>query len=136
MFSPDSEIINYVSGPSNLSPLTVSLFHANKPFQKLLRLTPEGISIATLHDTVTPHCLPNVWSLTQSLGLPGLTLALLGEMDTERSRYDGVLAPPPRCDAPGYGRIVQIHNGFSKTSPPLSCKNNISLSTPGTPETC
>lgn len=63
-FSPDSEIINYFPGPSNLSPVTVSLFHTNKPFQKQLPVTPERISIATLHDTVTPRCLPNVWSLT------------------------------------------------------------------------
>lgn len=63
-FSPDSEMINYVSGPGNLSAVAVSLFRTHKPFQKQLPLTPERISIATLHDTVTPCCLPNVWSLT------------------------------------------------------------------------
>lgn len=48
------EMINYVWGPSNLSPVTVSLFHANKAFPKQLPLTPERISIATLQDSHAP----------------------------------------------------------------------------------
>lgn len=43
-----------IMSQSNLSPVTVSLFHTNKPFQKQLLLTPERISIATLHDSHAP----------------------------------------------------------------------------------
>lgn len=70
------EIINYVSGPSNLSPVTVSLCHTNKAFQKQLPLTPERISIATLHDSHAPlftKCLESdivARSASLSLELP------------------------------------------------------------------